>query len=74
MKLERPLSHYWTSPLNLKYLKLTRMDITRFAMKLFMYTATMYRDIAAWQGKYEAFLANAEQRAGERDSTKPPHH
>ena len=25
------------SSLNLKYLKLTKMDITRFAMKLFMY-------------------------------------
>ena len=26
------------SSLNLKYLKLTKMDITRFAMKLFKYT------------------------------------
>ena len=28
------------SSLNLKYLKLTKMDLTRFAMKLFIYTST----------------------------------
>ena len=33
------------SSLNLKYLKLTKMDITRFAMKLFIYTLQWQRRI-----------------------------
>ena len=37
------LSLYFSS-LNLKYLKLTKMDITRFAMKLFIYTSLNFHD------------------------------
>ena len=39
------------SSLNLKYLKLTKMDITRFAMKLFIY----YIDIAFVEVKYNTW-------------------
>ena len=32
----------FTVSLNLKYLKLTKTDITRFAMKLFIYTFNVF--------------------------------
>ena len=38
------LFYLYFSNLNLKYLKLTKMDITRFAMKLFILTWQFYRN------------------------------